>query len=92
MIAKLKDIIKGRKDLHDFGRRLRRHAGQRQANLDISKKRAAVVADQLKAAFTGTGVQINQAAWGERRLKDWTPDATPSLANRRVDIAVNCKG
>ncbi len=92
MISKLKDIIKGRKTCTISVVGYADTLGSDNVNLDISKKRAANVAAELKAAFAGTGVQINQAAWGERRLQDWTPDRTPSLANRRVDIAVECKG
>jgi len=92
MVSKLKNIIKGRKNCTISVVGYADTLGSDNVNLGISKKRAANVAAELKAAFEGTGVQINQAAWGERRLKDWTPDRTPSLANRRVDIAVECKG
>jgi outer membrane protein OmpA-like peptidoglycan-associated protein/cob(I)alamin adenosyltransferase len=92
IIAKLQDIIKGRKECSISVVGYADTLGGDAVNLEISKKRAAAVAQQLKQAFQGTGVQINEAAWGERRLKDWTPDNTPSLANRRVDVAVNCKG
>ena len=92
IIGKLKDIIKGRKDCTISVVGYADTLGGDDVNLEISKRRARAVAAELKAAFKGTGVQINQAAWGERRLKDWTPDQTPSLANRRVDVAVSCKG
>jgi outer membrane protein OmpA-like peptidoglycan-associated protein len=92
IVGKLKDIIKGRKECSISVVGYADTLGGDDVNLDISKKRAAAVAAELKKAFTGTGVQINETAWGERRLKDWTPDDTPSLANRRVDVAVNCKG
>lgn len=92
IVAKLKDIIKGRNECSISVVGYADTLGGDNVNLDISKKRAQTVAAELKKAFEGTGVQINEAAWGERRLKDWTPDNTPDLANRRVDVAVNCKG
>jgi outer membrane protein OmpA-like peptidoglycan-associated protein len=92
IVGKLKDIIKGRKECSISVVGYADTLGGDDVNLEISKKRAAVVAAELKKAFAGSGVQINEAAWGERRLKDWTPDDTPSLANRRVDVAVDCKG
>ncbi len=92
IVGKLKEIIKGRKSCTISVVGYADTLGGDDVNLDISKRRAATIAAQLKTAFAGTGVQINQAAWGERRLKDWTPDRTPSLANRRVDVAVDCKG
>lgn len=91
IIGKLKDIIKGRKDCTISVVGYADTLGSDNVNLQISKRRARAVAAELKAAFSGSGVQINQAAWGERRLKNWTPDKTPSLANRRVDVAVTCK-
>ena len=92
IVAKLKDIIKGRKECTISVVGFADTLGADNVNLEISKKRAATVAAELKKAFEGTGVQINEAAWGERRLKDWTPDNTPNVANRRVDVAVDCKG
>ena len=91
IIDKLKDIIKGRKDCTISVAGYADTVGNDNLNLTISKRRARAVATQLKTAFAGTGVQINEAAWGERRLKDWTPDGTPSLTNRRVDVSVTCK-
>jgi outer membrane protein OmpA-like peptidoglycan-associated protein len=91
IIDKIKQIIKDRKDCTISVAGFADTVGSDNINLTISKKRARAVAAQLKTAFAGTGVQINEAAWGERRLKDWTPDKTPSLANRRVDVAVTCK-
>jgi outer membrane protein OmpA-like peptidoglycan-associated protein len=64
--------------------------GGDKTNLTLSKKRARAIAEKIKTAFAGTDVQINEAAWGERRLHDWTPDNIAKEANRRVDIAVNC--
>ena len=91
IIDKVKQIVKDRKDCTISVAGFADTVGSDNINLTISKKRARAVAAQLKSAFAGTGVQINEAAWGERRLKDWTPDKTPSLTNRRVDVAVTCK-
>ncbi len=91
IIDKVRQIIKGRKDCTISVAGFADTLGNDSVNLDISKKRARAVAAKLQAAFAGSGVQINEAAWGERRLRDWTPDRTPSLANRRVDVAVTCK-
>ncbi|HEX5509722.1 MAG TPA: OmpA family protein [Pseudolabrys sp.] len=65
--------------------------GGDKTNLTLSKKRARAIAEKIKTAFAGTDVQVNEAAWGERRLHDWTPDNMAKEANRRVDIAVNCE-
>ena len=62
--------------------------GDRVAVLNL--RRADEVAKKLKAAFAGEAVRITEAAWGERKLKRWTPDNTPSATNRRVDIVVHC--
>jgi outer membrane protein OmpA-like peptidoglycan-associated protein len=92
IVAKLKQVVKGRKDCTVSVAGYADTLGGDDLNLEISKKRAAEIATKLSTAFAGTDVKIVQAAWGERRLKDWTPDQTARKANRRVDVAVNCKG
>jgi outer membrane protein OmpA-like peptidoglycan-associated protein len=91
LATRLKDIIKDRKDCTISVAGYADTMGRDDWNLTISKRRARNVAEKLKIAFAGQGVQINEAAWGERRLKDWTPDETPNATNRRVDVSVNCK-
>lgn len=66
--------------------------GDDKVNLAISKKRAHAVAAKLQAAFAGAPVQISEAAWGERRLQEWTANEVARGTNRRVDVSVNCKG
>ena len=65
--------------------------GGDKVNLEISKKRAHAIAARLKTAFAGGPIQITEAAWGERRLQEWTPNNVAREANRRVDVSVNCK-
>jgi len=92
MIAtKLKGIIKNRKNCTVSVAGYADTLGRDDWNLTISKRRARNIAEKLKTAFAGQDVQINEAAWGERRLKDWTPDETPNAMNRRVDVSVSCK-
>jgi len=92
IIGNLKTIMKGR---HDCSISVAGHTdtlGRDDVNLDVSKERADVVAAKLKTAFAGQEIQINSIGWGERRLKVWTPDGKSEMANRRVDISVDCKG
>jgi outer membrane protein OmpA-like peptidoglycan-associated protein len=92
IIANLKTIMKGR---HDCSISVAGHTdtlGRDDVNLDVSKERADAVAAKLKRAFAGQQIQINSIGWGERRLKIWTPDGTSEMANRRVDLSVDCKG
>ncbi len=91
LATRLKDIIKGRKNCTISVAGYADTMGRDDWNLTISKRRARKVAEKLKVAFAGQDVQINEAAWGERRLKDWTPDETPNATNRRVDVSVSCK-
>jgi OOP family OmpA-OmpF porin len=91
LATRLKDIIKGRKNCTISVAGYADTMGRDDWNLTISKRRARNVAEKLKAAFAGQDVLINEAAWGERRLKDWTPDETPNAINRRVDVSVSCK-
>jgi outer membrane protein OmpA-like peptidoglycan-associated protein len=91
IIPKLKGIIEGRTGCTISVAGFADTLGGDQVNLEISQKRARNIAQKIKNALAGSGVQVNEAAWGERRLKDWTPDGTANESNRRVDIAVNCK-
>ena len=91
LATRLKDIIKDRKNCTISVAGYADTMGRDDWNLTISKRRAKAVAEKLKTAFAGQDVQINEAAWGERRLKDWTPDETPNAMNRRVDVSVSCK-
>jgi predicted nucleic acid-binding Zn-ribbon protein len=91
IIPKLKGIVEGRTGCTISVAGFADTLGGDQVNLEISQKRARNIAQKIKNALAGSGVQVNEAAWGERRLKDWTPDGTANESNRRVDIAVNCK-
>jgi outer membrane protein OmpA-like peptidoglycan-associated protein len=92
IIPRLKSLIAGRKACTISVAGYADTVGGDQANLKISQKRAKNIAQKIKAAFSGSDVKVNEAAWGERRLKAWTPDGTANKNNRRVDIAVNCQG
>jgi outer membrane protein OmpA-like peptidoglycan-associated protein/TolA-binding protein len=91
LATRLKDIVKDRKNCTISVAGFADTVGRDDWNLIISKRRAQGVAEKLRTAFAGQDVQINEAAWGERRLKDWTPDETPNAINRRVDVSVSCK-
>ncbi len=91
IIPKLKQLVEGRKDCTISVAGYADTVGGDQVNLKISQRRARNIAQKIKAAFSGSDVKVNEAAWGERRLKAWTPDGTANENNRRVDIAVNCK-
>ena len=92
IIPKLKTLVQGRSDCTISVAGYADTVGGDQVNLKISQRRARNIAQKIKAAFEGSEVKVNEAAWGERRLKAWTPDGTANENNRRVDIAVNCKG
>lgn len=91
IIPKLKHIVGGRSGCTISVAGYADTLGGDKTNLTLSKKRAHAIAEKIKTAFAGSNVQINEAAWGERRLHQWTPDNTAKEANRRVDIAVNCE-
>lgn len=91
IIPKLKALVQGRNDCTVSVAGYADTVGGDQANLKISQQRAKNIAQKIKAAFEGSEVKVDEAAWGERRLKAWTPDGTANENNRRVDIAVNCK-
>ena len=91
IIPKLKALVEGRADCSISVAGYADTLGGDKVNLKISQRRARNIAQKIKEAFAGSKVQVNEAAWGERRLKNWTPDGTADENNRRVDIAVNCK-
>ncbi len=64
--------------------------GSDQINLAVSRERAQIVANGLRSALPG--VEVKEVAWGERNLAVWTPDNKIEMANRRVDVNVECKG
>lgn len=64
--------------------------GSDNVNLAVSRERAQIVANGLRSALPG--VEIKEVAWGERNLAVWTPDNKVEMANRRVDVNVECKG
>lgn len=91
IVQKLRAITKGRTDCSVTVAGYADTLGGDKLNLAISKRRAHLVAAKLQTAFAGGPVHITEAAWGERRLQDWTPNETAHAANRRVDVSVNCK-
>jgi outer membrane protein OmpA-like peptidoglycan-associated protein len=92
IIRKLRPIIKAHKSCSIAVSGHTDTLGSDEANHALSKKRAQEIAAKLKAAFAGENVEISNTAWGERRLKEWTPDDTADATNRRVDIVVRCAG
>jgi outer membrane protein OmpA-like peptidoglycan-associated protein len=91
IIAKVKDVLKGRSHCAISVAGYADTLGDDGFNLGLSKQRAHHVALKLREAL-GSGVQIAETGWGDRRLQVWTPDNTPKTENRRVDIAVHCAG
>lgn len=90
IVGKVKELIQGRKGCAVSVAGYADTLGPDDINLAVSKDRAHVMATKLKEAL-GSDVQIAETAWGERRLAEMTKDNVPSKANRRVDIAVQCK-
>lgn len=90
IVGKLQGIVKGHSGCAISVAGHADTLGSDKANYDLSKERAEMIAGKLKTAFAGSGIAIKQTQWGERRLKEWTPDGTAREANRRVDIAVSC--
>ncbi|HXD45356.1 MAG TPA: hypothetical protein VN655_09515 [Pseudolabrys sp.] len=90
IVGKMKALLKNR---HGCAVSVAGYAdtlGDDDINLAVSKDRAHVIAVKLKEALGGD-VQIAETAWGERRLHEMTKDNVAAKANRRVDIAVQCK-
>jgi outer membrane protein OmpA-like peptidoglycan-associated protein len=90
LVGKLKDLLKSRKGCAVSIAGYSDTLGDDDINLAVSKDRAHVIAVKLKEAL-GNDVSIAETAWGERRLAEMTKDNVASKANRRVDIAVQCK-
>jgi outer membrane protein OmpA-like peptidoglycan-associated protein len=90
LVAKLKDLLKDRKGCAVSVAGFADTLGPDDLNLAVSRDRAHVIAAKLKDAL-GPDVQIAETAWGERRLHEMTKDNVAAKANRRVDIAVQCK-
>lgn len=90
IVDKVKEIVKGRKGCAISVAGYADTLGDDDINLAVSKDRAHVIATKLKDALGGD-VSIAETAWGERRLQEMTKDNVASKANRRVDIAVQCK-
>ena len=63
--------------------------GSDRVNRAVSRERAQIVANGLRSALPG--VEVKEVAWGERNLAVWTPDNKIEMANRRVDVNVECK-
>ena len=92
VVGNLKTIIKDRRNCAMSVAGYSDTYGRDDANLDVSQQRADMVSAKLKTAFAGQPVQIDSVGWGERRLKVWTPDGKVEMANRRVEVSVDCKG
>jgi outer membrane protein OmpA-like peptidoglycan-associated protein len=90
LVAKLKSLLKDRKGCAVSVAGFADTLGPDDLNLAVSKDRAHVIATKLKDAL-GPDVQIAETAWGERHLHELTKDNVAAKANRRVDIAVQCK-
>jgi outer membrane protein OmpA-like peptidoglycan-associated protein len=90
VVAKLKNLLKGRKGCAVSVAGFADTLGPDDLNLEVSKDRAHVIAAKLKEAL-GPDVEIAETAWGERRLHEMTKDNVADKLNRRVDIAVQCK-
>ena len=90
LAADLKSIIGTRKDCMISVAGYADTLGDDAVNLAVSRERAQIVAKELRSALPG--VEVKEVAWGERSLAVWTPDNKVEMANRRVDINVECKG
>jgi OmpA-OmpF porin, OOP family len=90
IIQKLRPVIKQHKSCSIDVTGHTDTLGSDDVNHALSKKRAQQIAATLKAAFADDNVQITNTAWGERRLKEWTPDGVADATNRRVDVVVHC--
>ena len=90
IVGKVKELIQGRKGCAVSVAGNADTLGPDDINFAVSKERAHVVATKLREAL-GNDVQVAETAWGARRLAEMTKDNVASKANRRVDIAVQCK-
>lgn len=90
LAADLKSIIGTRKDCVISVAGYADTLGDDTVNLAVSRERAQIVANGLRSSLPG--IEVKEVAWGERSLAVWTPDNKVEMANRRVDINVECKG
>ena len=90
IVGKVREIVKGHRGCAISVAGYADTLGDDDINLEVSKDRAHAIATKLKDALGGD-VSIAVTAWGERRLAEMTKDNVASKANRRVDIAVQCK-
>ncbi len=90
LAADLKSVIGARKDCTISVAGYADTLGDDAVNLAVSRERAQIVANGLRKALPG--VEVKEVAWGERSLAVWTPDNKVEMANRRVDVNVECKG
>jgi outer membrane protein OmpA-like peptidoglycan-associated protein len=90
LAADLKSMVSTRKDCVITVAGYADTLGDDAVNLAVSRERAQIVAKELRTAMPG--VEVKEVAWGERSLAVWTPDNKVEMANRRVDINVECKG
>lgn len=90
LAADLKSMVSTRKDCVITVAGYADTLGDDAVNLALSRERAQIVAKELRTALPG--VEVKEVAWGERSLAVWTPDNKVEMANRRVDINVECKG
>ena len=90
IVARLKDMLKDRQGCAISVAGYADTLGDDDINLEVSKERAHTIATKLREAL-GDNVQVAETAWGERRLQELTTDNVASKANRRVDVAVQCK-
>jgi len=90
IVGKVREIVNGRRGCAISVAGYADTLGDDDINLEVSKDRAHAIATKLKDALGGD-VSIAETAWGERRLAEMTKDNVASKANRRVDIAVQCK-
>jgi len=90
LAADLKSMVGSRKDCVITVAGYADTLGDDAVNLAVSRERAQIVANGLRSALPG--IEVKEVAWGERSLAVWTPDNKVEMANRRVDINVECKG
>jgi outer membrane protein OmpA-like peptidoglycan-associated protein len=91
IVGKLRDIVKGHSGCTIAVAGHTDTFGGDRTNYELSKRRANEVADKLRVAFKAESIPVTETQWGERRLKEWTPDGIAKEANRRVDVAVSCE-
>ena len=65
--------------------------GRDKDNYELSKKRAATVANLLTSEFGLVKDRISEETTGERGLATPTLDSVDALVNRRVDVRIRCE-